>query len=292
MDVNQKLTDKERIELTKKAYKNLKLGQKIKIGSHQIGRVSKKVYAPDGMRAFVIRRPPEYTIIFRGSSGFTHGNLTTWRDEWFDTNVPIFFALLSNHPKVPSQLNTASIFLNGMLKEHPRAHFYIYGHSLGAINAEYALVNCSHPQRIIRAYLYEGTNIWLLLTNKQKRRARKIRQKILSYVDIHDPVTLGLTASHRMIGKMQYIDSEKMKPITQHMWGGYNFDKKGNLKLREVDREFIRAAKKERRFIKKTTNLIEKMNRIGQRDQKHKEKRKKKHTGIFKTHKRKKKEYH
>ncbi|GFP09561.1 hypothetical protein LHEJCM20397_15420 [Lactobacillus helveticus] len=44
---------------------------------------------------------------------------------------------------------------------------HIYGHSLGAINAQFALANCHHPEAIGAAYLYEGTNIWLLFTQKR-----------------------------------------------------------------------------------------------------------------------------
>ena len=292
MDVNQKLTDFQRVELTRQSYKDLKIGQIIKIDDIFIGRISKKIYAMDGMRAFVIRNRinHEYTIIFRGSSGLTKGNPRTWKDEWFDTNMPIFFGLCSLHPKIPSQLNTATIFLNGILKEHPTAHFYVYGHSLGAINAEYALVNCPHPQRIVRAYLYEGTNIWLLLTRKQRRRAKAIRHKVFSYVDIHDPVTLGITASHRMIGKLQYVDSKKLKPITQHMWGGYHFDKNGKLFLKDVDSAFLQDAKSERKFIRKISNLVEYLNRIGQKEAAKKLSRRK-NRKLFKMHRRKRKEF-
>lgn len=249
MDENKKLTDEERVELTKLSYAELELGESVEINDKFIGIVSDTIYADDGMRAFVITNPNEVTILFKGSYGFLKGNPTTWRDEWLNTNLPILLAILANEKKVPSQLKTASDYLNKVIHQFRGARFYIYGHSLGSINAQYALANCRHPQEIIAAYLYEGTNIWLLLDQKQRRRANKIRNKIYNYVDIYDPVTLGITATHHMVGKLQYVDSEKMQLVKQHMWGGYKFDKNGNLKLREIDENFLRESRSDHELL-------------------------------------------
>lgn len=265
MDVNKKLTDLERVELTKKSYDELVLGQRIEIGDHFIGIVTNSVYESDGLRVFVITNPHEVTLLFKGSYGFAKGNPTTWRDEWLKTNLPILVSLLvNNEKKIPSQLKSAANLLNKTISQFRGAHFYIYGHSLGSINAQYALANCHHPQAIQGAYLYEGTNIWLLLNQKQRRIAAKLRPKIYNYVDIYDPVTLGITATHHMVGKLMYVDSKQMSPIKQHMWGGYRFDEKGNLYLREIDDEFLQESANERKILTRSNDLANILEQKGQ----------------------------
>ncbi|MCQ5167992.1 DUF2974 domain-containing protein, partial [Roseburia hominis] len=43
--------------------------------------------------------------------------------------------------EIPSQLKSAAGLLNHLMQQDLTAHYYIYGHSLGAINAQYALAN-------------------------------------------------------------------------------------------------------------------------------------------------------
>lgn len=158
--------------------------------------------------------------------------------------------MLTNQRQVPSALVTDSRCLNRWLEEFPDGHFYIYGHSLGAINAEYALANCRFPDQIA-AYLYEGTNIWRLLTHKERQLVAQLRGRINTYVDIYDPVTLGFTASKRMVGKLHYVDSLSMNPVKQHMWGGYRFDQVGNLREKEVDQRFLDSSKMQQAFLRR-----------------------------------------
>lgn len=264
MDINQQLTDKERVELTRKSYQELALGEQVSIGKNFIGIVTDSVYEKDGLRAFVIVNPNEVTILFKGSYGVIKGNPTTWRDEWLKTNLPILVALLVDERKIPSQLTSAAKLLNRMLNEFKGHHFYLYGHSLGAINAQYALANCRHPERILGAYLYEGTNIWLLLDQKQRKMAGKLRQKIFNYVDIYDPVTLGITSSHHMVGQLCYVDSEQMTPIKQHMWGGYHFDQQGKLQLRKIDDAFLHESLSEYKLLSRSSDLAKSIEKMGQ----------------------------
>lgn len=265
MGINQQLTDRQRVQLTKKAYEKLELGQRVTIDQNLIGIVARSVYAADGLRAYILTNPSEVTLLFKGSYGFIKGNPTTWHDEWLKTNLPLLLAMLVNERRIPSQLKTAAKLLNQTLHQFKGVCFYIYGHSLGSINAQYALANCHHPERIAAAYLYEGTNIWPLLTPAQRRRVSQMQTKIFNYVDIYDPVTLGITNSHHMVGKLRYIDSQPLKnPIKQHLWGGYHFDKAGNLKLRKVDQAFLEESRNERKILLRSKDIADLLEKMGQ----------------------------
>ena len=63
MNVNEQLTDLERIELTKKSYDELKLGEEIVIGNHHIGIVCRNVHAEDGMRAYIIKSDRSHVVL-------------------------------------------------------------------------------------------------------------------------------------------------------------------------------------------------------------------------------------
>ena len=65
MGVNERLTDRERVELTKKSYEHLQLGDNITIGPYDIGTVCRVEHAKDGMSAFVVSSPSEITILFK-----------------------------------------------------------------------------------------------------------------------------------------------------------------------------------------------------------------------------------
>ena len=267
MKVNEQLTDFERVELTKKAYDQLQLGQSVDVSKHHIGTVCRSVHAVDGLRAYVISNPHEVTLLFKGSYGFKKGTPQTWRDEWLKTNLPILRTMLSHERRVPSQLKTASKLLDETIHQFYGTQIYIYGHSLGSINAQFALANCHHPEAIGAAYLYEGTNIWLLFTPKERRCVAKMREKIFNYVDIYDPVTLGITETHHMVGQLRYVDSEPMKPIKQHMWGGYSFNPDGSLKLRKVDQAFLAESRSEHKLLSRSGDVTEFIEKISSGDE-------------------------
>ena len=267
MKVNEQLTDFERVELTKKAYDQLQLGQSVDVSKHHIGTVCRSVHAVDGLRAYVISNPHEVTLLFKGSYGFKKGTPQTWRDEWLKTNLPILRAMLSHERRVPSQLKTASKLLDETIHQFYGTQIYIYGHSLGSVNAQFALANCHHPEAIGAAYLYEGTNIWLLFTPKERRCVAKMREKIFNYVDIYDPVTLGITETHHMVGQLRYVDSEPMKPIKQHMWGGYSFNPDGSLKLRKVDQAFLAESRSEHKLLSRSGDVTEFIEKISSGDE-------------------------
>ncbi|MCQ5003075.1 hypothetical protein NE699_24100, partial [Escherichia coli] len=89
-------------------------------------------------------------------------------------------------------------------------------------------------------------NVYWLLNDQQKAQAAILRNKINNYIDSLDIVTLGYTDLQHAIGRVRYVQSIQLDPISQHMWGGYQFDQNGRLytnpvaEYREkIDRELI-----------------------------------------------------
>lgn len=245
--INDVLSDKQRVTLTLMEYNNLEIGEKIQVDQFTIGYVQEHIYTEDGFQCYVIVDNPkkvrELTLLFKGSTGLRYLNKKTFTDEWLATNLPILKAMLLRNEIIPSQLKTASKSLKLIIKRYPGAKIYIYGHSLGSINAQYALANSKHIGRFGNIYLYEGPNIYLLLNRQQKKRIKRLRSRIFNYIDIYDPVTLGFVNNHDMVGQLKYIDSKLITPIRQHMLAAYEFDDFGNLKTKTIDENFMKSAK-------------------------------------------------
>lgn len=258
LDLRKQLTDRDWVALAKQEYQPLEVGQDIVIGHHCLGQVLQHYYAADGMQLFVVGQnphPKQVVILFKGSSGLRKGNLTTFDQEWLTTNLPILEAMLIQKRTIPSQLKTAARTLNQLCHQYQDAKLYLVGHSLGAINLQFALAHCRFIGQIRAAYLYEGTNLYPLLSRKEKHHVRKFRHKVNNYVDIYDPVTLGYVNCHDLIGKLRLVASSPMPPIHQHMWGGYHFDINGKVQLRQPDQEVEAVVRHQQELIKITRSL-------------------------------------
>ena len=232
--INANLTDWQRMQLAQLEYHDWRVGDVLLLPDGvMIGSVSDVIDTDDGFRATVIEasQQGEVTILFRGSSGVLQGDPTTWTNEWLRVNLPVGDAIINQVPEVPKEMWTAADCLNHLLADHPQARFYLYGHSLGSINAQFALANCRCFDQIQRAYLYEGPNIYWLLGEQQRKNALQLRTRIFNYIDPLDVVALGYLDRQHTIGLLQVVDSIMTTPIDQHMWGGYQFDKQQRLKL-------------------------------------------------------------
>lgn len=114
---------------------------------------------------------------------------------------------------------------------YPTTNFYLYGHSLGSINGQFALANCRYPDQVAGAWLYEGPNLYWLLNARQRKKALNLRCRIFNYIDPRDIVALGYLDVQHTIGLLRVVQSTLISPIGQHMWGGYQFDQAGKLLL-------------------------------------------------------------
>lgn len=157
--------------------------------------------------------------------------------------------MLFQHHQVPTQLITAARVLNQQLQKYPPAKFYLYGHSLGAINLQYALAHCHYLGRIKQVSLYEGPNLYIVMNHKEQRRVRKFKHKVDNYVDVNDPVTLGYYDGRHLIGKLHYVDTDMLPPVTAHMWGGYHFWPSGRLMTKPMDDHFAQTALRQQQLV-------------------------------------------
>lgn len=242
--MNRELTDEQRVEVAKMEYQLLKPQQKLQLAGHFFGRVLFHIYTASGLQMYVIENRPakEYTVLFKGSSGIIKGTPRTWTDEWLSTNFPIGWSMLVQHGAIPDQLQDAARKLNWVCRQFPHARLYLYGHSLGSINLQYALSRCRHIGQVQRADIYEGPNIFALFNHHERHHVRKFKHKVFNYVDIYDPITVGYVDRRHLVGQLRYVQSKRYPPIAQHMWGGYRFNSRGQLVTQRINAAFVQRA--------------------------------------------------
>lgn len=111
---------------------------------------------------------------------------------------------------------------------------FVYGHSLGSMNAQYAVSDLSDKDslRIAGGFFYEGPNIYGVLSPKQQVTADALTKlnKLFNYVDSKDIIAIGYGSGKMSVGNVIRVNSQKVGLIDQHMWGGYEFNKDGSIK--------------------------------------------------------------
>ena len=174
----------------------------------------------------------EITILYRGSTAPGKGadNADAKRD-WLDNDAPMAKKIMLGEKGATGQLEASSDYLKEMMEKYPNAKINIYGHSLGSMDAQYALANVTDYYRIKSANIYNGPNIYSTLTEEQKINVSALYDKINNYVDSRDLVGLGYNKGEGTVGKTYNFSGESsgFNKVDQHMWGGYRFDDNGNL---------------------------------------------------------------
>ena len=174
----------------------------------------------------------EITILYRGSTAPGKGadNADAKRD-WLDNDAPMAKKIMLGEKGATGQLEASSDYLKEMMEKYPNAKINIYGHSLGSMDAQYALANVTDYSRIKSANIYNGPNIYSTLTEEQKINVSALYDKINNYVDSRDLVGLGYNKGEGAVGKTYNFSGESsgFNKVDQHMWGGYRFDDNGNL---------------------------------------------------------------
>lgn len=251
-------TDQDRLTIAEQEYKDWNVNDEVIINGVTIGYVAKVINNKEtGEQSFIITdgNPSKQkagdvksvVVLYRGSTAPGVNNLFSKdvRADWLGNDAPIAQQIVTNKFTGPTpQLVSSSETLDKAMKKYGNALFDVYGHSLGSMNGQYALANAKYPERIRNAYLYEGPNIYGLLTKDQKKQADGLKKRIYNYIDLKDKVPIGYDL--KGIGIIVFIDSKDGKDlIDQHMWGGYQFDGNGNLRYPQGKMITVRTAQTE-----------------------------------------------
>ena len=186
----------------------------------------------------------EVTVLFRGSTGPDHilnEAPDVWND-WAENDAVIAKRIVmqsnpSDRDNSTEQLKASARALKDVMEKYPNAKINIYGHSLGSMDAQYAMADLEAAQieRIQQAYIYNGPDIYRILSPKQRKIVDQIKGRIYNYADPKDMISMvGRDPSKGSIGSVgmvYYVDSEQEDFVNQHMTYGYRLDKDGKIKI-------------------------------------------------------------
>ena len=139
------------------------------------------------------------------------------------------------HKFPPAQFEDAAKHLKETIRKYPNAKIDLYGHSLGSMDIQYALASLTEEEmrHIGTVHIYNGPNIYPLLTKEQKARLDSAKYKIFNHIDHNDIVSLGysLSGSENAAGIVRHIKTTGKSIDDQHMMKGYIYDKNKNFVL-------------------------------------------------------------
>ena len=202
-----------------------------------IGTVRQVIENETGIKVYVVESPDhsEVSVLYEGSKApFDEG----WEVDWFENDIPMARSILTGEKGTTSQLKASADILNDVLVRYPNAKVTVYGHSLGSMNAQYALANVRDISRISGAYIYQGPNTYPVLTEEQRQRVDAMKYRIHNYVDDKDMIPIGYPKNRMdsvgVVGIMHHVDSKQQIDFiySQHLWGGYVFNEDGSLKIK------------------------------------------------------------
>ena len=213
----------------------------------------------------------EITILYQGSTSPLNSKAKEGEvsRDWVDNDLEMAKRILSGDKNATGQLEASSEYLKEMMEKYPNAKVNIYTHSLGSMDAQFALANVTDYSRINYVYLSNGPNIYPILSHDQRVNVSALYDKIHNYIDSRDPIGLGYEEGKGAVGKVyKFTGVDKISEVTgistitgvqiggaifgpigalvgggagaiggylysagtdQHLWGGYRFDSDGNL---------------------------------------------------------------
>lgn len=194
--MTRKLNGQQHVDLARKEYDPLKPKQIVKIDDDtiKIGEVSQVFDKPTGEQSFVItdhyvspnaslaerETVKEVTVLYRGSTApsvdnlFDPKNPTFWdvRADWVMNDIPTALQILSNGGAATMpQLQSSADTLQKTMRTYPNALVSVYGHSLGAMDGQYAISDLPEEfhERVDGVYVYQGPNIYNILNKHQQK---------------------------------------------------------------------------------------------------------------------------
>ncbi|MGX7112388.1 SA1320 family protein [Gemella cuniculi] len=299
-----KYTDKENVEIAKREYDDNSIGFQADVNGKYYGTLSdinnnrsnngEQIYtytkkesgeeavspdAPLSERAKV----KEITVLYRGSTSPTDISDGKWKDavkDWLGNDLPLFKRISLGERGVTGQLEASSEYLKEIMEKYPNAKVNVYGHSLGSMDAQYALANVTDYERINSAYIYNGPNIYSLLSYNQKLNVSALYSKIHNYVDSKDFIGFAYEKGYGTVGQVYKFEGKNLSDFAkQHIWGGYDFDEEGNLIDKDGNRvkvwnkpkeiamlEKIARSQKYAELIKKENSLMVDVDQDGKLD--------------------------
>ena len=287
-----KYSDEFNLKIAKREYDNNNVGFKLNIDGNYIATLSdvndnrtnngeqiftytktkygKDVVTPDA--SFSERQKvEEITILYQGSTSPLNSEAKEGEvsRDWVDNDLKMAQRILSGDKNATGQLEASSEYLKEMMEKYPNAKVNIYTHSLGSMDAQFALANVTDYSRINYVYLSNGPNIYPMLSHDQRVNVSALYDKIHNYIDSRDPIGLGYEEGKGAVGKVyKFTGVDKISEVTgisaitgaqiggtiagpigalvgggagaiggylysagtdQHLWGGYRFDSDGNL---------------------------------------------------------------
>ena len=237
----QKYTEHDRQKIAAREYTEYTKDDPIDIGTannpNVIGTVRQVIENETGLKAYVVESPDqsEVFVLYEGSKA---PGKDGWEVDWFENDIPMAHSILTGEKGTTSQLKASADILNDVLVRYPNAKVTVYGHSLGSMNAQYALANVRDISRISGAYIYQGPNTYPVLTEEQRQRVDAMKYRIHNYVDDKDMVPIGYPKNRMdsvgVVGIMHHVDSKQQIDFiySQHLWGGYVFNEDGSLKIK------------------------------------------------------------
>ena len=186
----------------------------------------------------------EVTVLFRGSTGpdhFWEETADVWND-WAENDAVIAKRIVmqsnpSDRDNSTEQLKASARALKDVMEKYPNAKINIYGHSLGSMDAQYAMADLDAAQieRIQQAYIYNGPDVYRILSPEQRKIVDQIKGRIYNYADPKDKISMvgrdPAKGSIGSVGMVYYVDSEQEDFVNQHMTYGYSLDKEGKIKI-------------------------------------------------------------
>lgn len=248
------VNDKQ-LQIAMTEYRNLKLDNIARTPNNEkLGTVT-QVYnntTGAGEQVYAVVKNPnekaedvqEVTVLFRGSTGPDHilnEAPDVWND-WAENDAVIAKRImlqkdLSYQDKSTEQLKASARALKDIMEKYPNAKINVYGHSLGSMDAQYSMaaLQADQVKRIQKAYIYNGPDIYRILSPEQRKVVGSIKTRIHNYADPDDPISMVgrdmVKGSIGSVGLVYYVDSAKEDFVNQHMTYGYQLDKNGKIKI-------------------------------------------------------------
>ena len=197
----------------------------------------------------------EVRVLFRGSTApKLTTNLSVVNDilqDWAVNDGPMAMRIIATQndlnftsnvkgkpveQRATPQLLQAAKALKEVMKKYPNAMVNVDAHSLGSMDGQYSIADLDDKdiRRIKSAHFYNGPNTYPVLTDRQKKTVDSIKGRIINTFDEKDVVGLGypVQGSAGAVGIIKRVDSKKVHFIKQHMWGGYEFTEKGDVRIK------------------------------------------------------------